>query len=120
MNKSTESFIEKGKDNPEEILKSTKKGLYVQSLSGGSVNPITGMFNFTCRESYIIEDGKKTIPVKGATLVGSCLEIVSNIDAVGDDLGFAPGICGKGQMAEVTAGQPTVRIRGMNVGGSKA
>jgi TldD protein len=116
----TNTFIEKGKDNPEEILKSTKKGLYVQSLSGGSVNPITGMFNFTCRESYLIEDGKKTIPVKGATLVGSCLEIISNIDAVGDDLGFGPGICGKGQMAEVTAGQPTVRIRGMNVGGSKA
>ncbi|OQX96271.1 hypothetical protein B6I21_01380 [candidate division KSB1 bacterium 4572_119] len=116
----TNTFIEKGKDNPEDILKSTKKGLYVQSLSGGSVNPITGMFNFTCRESYLIEDGKKTVPVKGATLVGSCLEIISNIDAVGDDLGFGPGICGKGQMAEVTVGQPTVRIRGMNVGGSKA
>lgn len=116
----TNTFIEKGKDKPEDILGSTKNGLFVQSLSGGSVNPITGMFNFTCREAYLIEDGKKTFPVKGATLIGSCLDVISNIDAVGDDLDFGPGICGKGQAAEVTAGQPTVRIRGINVGGSRA
>ncbi|RKY85907.1 hypothetical protein DRQ09_06700 [candidate division KSB1 bacterium] len=116
----TNTFIEKGKDKPEDILASTKSGIYVQSLSGGSVNPITGMFNFTCREAYIIENGKKTTPVKGATLIGSCKEIISNIDAVGDDLAFGPGTCGKGQSAEVTVGQPTVRIRGINVGGSKA
>jgi TldD protein len=115
----TNTFIETGQDNPAEILAATPKGLYVQSLSGGSVNPITGMFNFTCREAYLIENGKKTVPVKGATLVGSCLDIVSNIDAVGNDLAFAPGICGKGQSAEVTAGQPTVRLRGMTVGGSR-
>ncbi len=116
----TNTFIEKGKDKPEDILASTKKGIYVRSLSGGSVNPVTGMFNFTCREVYLIENGKKTKPVKGATLIGSCMDIVSNIDAVGNDLDFAPGICGKGrQMAEVTAGQPTVRLRGINVGGSK-
>jgi len=105
----TNTFIEKGKDKPEDILASTK-----------SVNPVTGMFNFTCREAYLIEDGKKTAPVKGATLIGSCLDVISNIDAVGDDLDFGPGICGKGQIAEVTAGQPTVRIRGINVGGSRA
>jgi TldD protein len=116
----TNTFIEKGKDKPEGILASTKSGLFVQSLSGGSVNPVTGMFNFTCREAYLIEDGKKTTPVKGATLIGSCLDVISNIDAVGDDLDFGPGICGKGQIAEVTAGQPTVRIRGINVGGSRA
>ena len=116
----TNTFIDKGMDKPEDILASTKEGLFVKSLSGGSVNPITGMFNFTCREAWLIEDGELTTPVKGATLVGSCEEIISNIDAVGDDLDFGPGICGKGQMAEVTAGQPTVRIRGMNVGGSKA
>ncbi len=116
----TNTFIEKGKDKPEDILASTKSGLYVQSLSGGSVNPVTGMFNFTCREAYMIENGKKTSPVKGATLIGNCLDVISNIDAVGDDLDFGPGICGKGQAAEVTAGQPTVRIRGINVGGSRA
>lgn len=116
----TNTFIEKGKDKPEDILASTKKGLYVQSLSGGSVNPITGMFNFTCREAYLIENGKKTTPVKGATLIGSCMDVISNIDAVGNDLAFGSGTCGKGQAAEVTVGQPTVRIRGINVGGSRA
>jgi len=115
----TNTFIERGSDKPEDILASTKKGIYVQSLSGGSVNPVTGVFNFTCREAYLIEDGKKTRPIKGATLIGSCLDVIRNIDAVGDDLAFGPGICGKGQMAEVTAGQPTVRIRGINVGGSR-
>ena len=115
----TNTFIDKGSDKPEEILASTTKGIYVQSLSGGSVNSVTGMFNFTCREAYLIENGRKTQPIKGATLIGSCLEVISNIDAVGDDLAFGPGICGKGQMAEVTAGQPTVRIRGINVGGSR-
>ncbi len=116
----TNTFIENGTDNPEDILRSTKEGLYVQSLSGGSVNPITGIFNFTCREAYLIENGRKTTPVKGATLIGSCLDIISNTDAVGDNLAFGPGICGKGQSCEVSAGQPTVRIRGINVGGNKA
>ena len=115
----TNTFIDQGESDPAEIISSTSKGIYVQSLSGGSVNPVTGVFNFTCREAYLIENGKKTRPIKGATLIGSCLEVISNIDAVGNDLDFGPGICGKGQMAEVDAGQPTVRIRGINVGGSR-
>jgi TldD protein len=115
----TNTFIDNGKDKPADILASTKSGIYVQSLSGGSVNPITGMFNFTCREAYLIEDGKKTAPVKGATLIGNCLDIIQNVDAVADDLDFGPGICGKGQAAEVTAGQATVRLRGINVGGTR-
>lgn len=116
----TNTFIDRGEDRPEDILASTESGLYVQSLSGGSVNPTDGVFNFTCREAYLIEKGKKTAPVKGATLIGNCLDVIKGIDAVGDDLDFGPGICGKGQSAEVTAGQPTVRIRGINVGGSRA
>jgi TldD protein len=115
----TNTFIERGKDDPADILASTKKGIYVQSLSGGSVNSTTGVFNFTCREAYLIENGKKTVPIKGATLIGSCLDVISKVDAVGNDLDFGPGICGKGQAAEVSAGQPTVRIRGINVGGSR-
>ncbi len=80
----------------------------------------SGVFNFTCREAYLIENGRKTAPVKGATLIGSSLDIIRNVDGVGKDLDFGPGICGKGgQSAEVTAGQPTVRLRGINVGGSK-
>ncbi|HAV40925.1 MAG TPA: hypothetical protein DCW97_00725 [Acidobacteria bacterium] len=116
----TNTFIEQGKDRPEDIIASTKSGLYVQSLSGGSVDPTTGMFNFTCREAYLIENGRKTAAVKGATLIGSCLDIITRIDAIGNDLAFGPGICGKGQSAEVTAGQPTVRIRGITVGGTRA
>ena len=116
----TNTFIEKGESDPADILASTKKGIYVQSLSGGSVNPVTGVFNFTCREAYLIENGKKTLPIKGATLIGSCLGVISSVDAVGNDLDFGPGICGKGQNAEVDAGMPTVRIRGINVGGSRA
>jgi TldD protein len=116
----TNTFIEKGTDKPADILASTESGIYVQSLSGGSVNPTDGVFNFTCREAYLIEKGKKTTPVKGATLIGNCLDVIKGVDAVGDDLDFGPGICGKGQAAEVSAGQPTVRIRGINVGGSRA
>ena len=116
----TNTFIDGGDSDPADILASTERGLYVQSLSGGSVNPITGEFNFTCREAYLIEGGQKTTPVKGATLVGNCIDVVSSVDAVGNDLAFGPGICGKGQAAEVSAGQPTVRIRGINVGGSRA
>jgi len=116
----TNTFIDNQSDKPADILGSTKSGLYVQSLSGGSVNPTTGVFNFTCREAYLIENGKKTTPVKGATLIGNCLDVIQGIDAVGDNLDFGPGICGKGQAAEVAAGQPTVRIRGINVGGSRA
>jgi TldD protein len=115
----TNTFIDQGVDAPEDILASTKSGVFVKSLSGGSVNSTTGVFNFTCREAYLIENGKKTTPLKGATLIGDCMDIVSNIDAVGNDLAFGPGICGKGQSAEVNAGQPTVRIRQINVGGSR-
>ncbi len=115
----TNTFIDRGADAPGDILSSTPSGIYVQSLSGGSVNPTTGVFNFTCREAYLIEEGKRTTPVKGATLIGNCLDIIANIDAVGDDLAFGPGICGKGQSCEVSAGQPTVRLRGINVGGSR-
>jgi TldD protein len=116
----TNTFIDRGESDPADILATTKKGLYVQSLSGGSVDPVSGMFNFTCREAYLIENGKKTVPVKGATLIGSSLGVISAIDAVGNDLDFGSGICGKGQSAEVDAGMPTVRIRGINVGGSRA
>ena len=116
----TNTFIERGRDKAENILASTKSGIYVQALSGGSVDDVSGVFNFTCREAYLIENGRKTTPIKGATLIGSCLDIIKDIDAVGDDLDFGPGICGKGQSAEVSAGQPTVRIRGINVGGTRA
>jgi TldD protein len=116
----TNTFIDRGRDKAEDILASTKNGVYVQALSGGSVDDVSGVFNFTCREAYLIENGRKTTPIRGATLIGSCLDIIKDIDAVADDLDFGPGICGKGQSAEVSVGQPTVRIRGINVGGTRA
>ncbi len=79
----TNTFIEKGADKPADILASTPSGIYVQSLSGGSVNPTDGVFNFTCREAYLIENGQKTMPVKGATLIGNCLDVIQGVDAVG-------------------------------------
>lgn len=116
----TNTFIDRGQDKPADILASTKRGVYVGALSGGSVDDVSGVFNFTCREAYLIENGKQSYPIRGATLIGSCLDVIKNVDAVGDDLDFGPGICGKGQWAEVNAGQPTVRIRGINVGGTAA
>ena len=118
----TNTFMENGAHTPEEIIKATKKGIFVQSLSGGSVNPATGQFNFDVREAYMIEDGKKTYPVRDATLIGRGFEVLQNIDMVANDLGFGPGICGKGsQWCEVTAGQPTIRIaRNIKVGGTRA
>ena len=116
----TNTFIDNGRDRPEDILASTKNGIYVQALSGGSVDDVSGVFNFTCREAYLIENGRKTAPIKGATLIGNCLDIIKDIDAVGNDLDFGPGVCGKGQAAEVNAGQPTVRIRNINVGGTRS
>jgi len=77
----TNTFIDKGESDPGDILASTNKGIYVQSLSGGSVNPVTGVFNFTCREAYIIENGQKKQAIKGATLIGSCLDVISNIES---------------------------------------
>jgi len=113
--------MDAGPHTPEEIIKATKQGIYVQSLSGGSVNTTTGQFNFDVREAYIIEDGQKTYPVRDATLIGRGFEVLENIDMVANDLAFGPGICGKGQAAEVTAGQPTIRIaKRVMVGGTKA
>jgi len=115
------TFLASGKHHPEEIIRATKKGLFVRALSGGSVNPATGQFNFDVREAYIIENGKIAYPVRGATLIGRGFDVLSNVDMVGNDLAFAPGNCGKGgQWVEVTVGQPTVRVaKSIKVGGSR-
>jgi TldD protein len=115
------TFLANGGHHPEEIVKATKNGLFVKALSGGSVNPATGQFNFDVREAYIIENGKIAYPVRGATLIGRGFDVLGNVDMVANDLAFAPGICGKsGQWVEVTAGQPTVRVaKSIKVGGSR-
>lgn len=113
------TFIGNGDSTPEEIIASTKLGLYAKSLGGGSVNPTTGEFNFGCSEAYIIRDGKVCEPVRGASLIGSGAEILMKIDMVGNDLARAQGMCGSVSGSIPTdVGQPTIRVSEITVGGN--
>ena len=115
----TNTFILPGKHTVEEIIASVDKGLYAKSLGGGSVNPATGEFNFAANEAYMIENGKITYPVKGATLIGSGKEVLLKIDMIGNDLKRAQGMCGSSSGSlPVDVGQPTIRVSEMTVGGS--
>ncbi len=106
-----------GESDPEEIIKSVKKGFFAESYFGGQVED-TGKFVFAVNLGFLIEDGKLTRPVKNATLIGTNVQILKEIDMVGNDLAFFLGSCGKeGQTVPVTAGTPTMRIRQMTVGG---
>ena len=112
------TFILPGKSTPEEIIAATKFGLYAKSMGGGSVNPATGEFNFAVNEGYIIEDGKISYPVKGATLIGSGKDTLLKIDMVGNDLKRAQGMCGSSSGSiPADVGQPTIRVSEMTVGG---
>lgn len=112
------TYIAPGKDDPEDIIKDTKLGIYVTNFGGGSVDTATGDFNFSASEAYIIRDGKVCEMVKGCTLIGNGKEVLMNIDRVGNDLQLAEGTCGaaSGHIA-VDVGQPTIRIRNLTVGG---
>lgn len=113
------TFICNGKSTPEEIVAATKLGLYAVSLGGGSVNPVTGEFNFGCSEAYMVRDGKICEPVRGASVIGTGQEILMKIDMVGNDLVRAQGVCGAGSgWVPVDCGQPTIRISEMTVGGN--
>ncbi len=112
------TYIAAGKDDPEQIIKDTKLGIYVADFGGGSVEPTTGEFNFSASEAYIIRDGKIAEPVKGCTLIGSGEEVLRNIDRVGNDLALGQGMCGsKSGSIPVDVGQPTIRIKEITVGG---
>ena len=113
------TFIANGKSTFEEIIKNTQFGLYAKKISGGSVNTITGEFEFAVDIAYMIKNGKICEQVKGAMLIGKCEEILKNIDMVGNDLSLSPGICGaySGDIP-VNVGQPTVRIKSILVGGN--
>ena len=104
-----------------DILKSTKKGIYAKTFGGGQVDITNGKFVFSASEAYMIENGKITFPIKGATLIGSGFEVLKNVEFVGNDLKMDPGIgtCGKnGQGVPVGVGQPTLKIKGLTVGGT--
>jgi len=114
----TITLIAPGKDKPEEIISQTDNGLFVRKMGGGQVNPTNGEFVFEVSEGYLIENGKITHPVRGATLAGNGPQVLKDIDMVGNDLGFAIGTCGKdGQGVPVSDAQPTLRIKKLIVGG---
>jgi TldD protein len=115
----TNTYIAPGDATREEIIAGVQRGLYAVSFAGGQVEPATGDFVFGVSEGYLIEDGRVTAPVRGATLIGNGIEVLSRIDAVGDDLAMKSGFCGKdGQQVPVGTGQPTVRISELTVGGT--
>lgn len=115
----TNTMILPGTDDPNDILSSTESGLYVRKMGGGQVNPLNGDFVFDVSEGYIIRGGKAETPVRGATLIGNGPEALMAIEAVGNDLGFGIGTCGKGgQGVPVSSAQPTIRIRQLTVGGT--
>ncbi len=114
----TNTFFTNGTSSFEEIIKNTEYGLFAKSMGGGSVDPSTGEFNFAVQEGYLIEHGKLTTPVKGATLVGSGAEVLMNIDMIANNLTTGHGMCGsKSGSIPTDVGQPTIRVQNMTVGG---
>ncbi|MFO1113651.1 MAG: metalloprotease TldD [Rhodospirillales bacterium] len=121
MPRMTNTFMLAGPHEPEEILRSVKKGLYATSFGGGQVDITSGKFVFSCTEAYRIEDGRLGTPVKGATLIGNGPDVLTRVGMVGNDMALDPGIgtCGKdGQGVPVGVGQPTLLIENLTVGGT--
>lgn len=114
----TNTYIAAGNDNPEDIIKSMDEGLYAKKLGGGSVNPVTGEFNFSVSEGYLVKNGEIQEPVRGASLIGKGSEILMNIDMVGKNLVQAQGMCGSSSGSiPVNVGQPMIRVKNITVGG---
>ena len=114
----TNTYIAPGTDRPEEIIRSTKTGIYAARMGGGQVNTANGDFVFEVSEGYLIEDGEITVPVRGATLTGNGPDALMAADMVGSDLGYSIGTCGKdGQGVPVADAQPTLRIPELVIGG---
>jgi len=117
----TNTLMLAGDKPPHEIIASVKKGLYAVNFGGGQVDITSGKFVFSAAEAYMIEDGKITHPVKGATLIGNGPDALTRVSMIGNDLEMDPGVgtCGKeGQSVPVGVGQPTLRIDGLTVGGT--
>ncbi|WP_115710514.1 metalloprotease TldD [Legionella sainthelensi] len=121
MPRMTNTYMLAGVYDPEEIIRSVKRGLYAVNFGGGQVDITSGQFVFSASEAYLIEDGKITAPVKGATLIGNGPDVMKKISMIGNDLGLDRGIgvCGKeGQSVPVGVGQPTLKIDALTVGGT--
>lgn len=121
MPRMTNTYMRPGPHDPEEIIRSVKKGLYAVNFGGGQVDTTSGKFVFSTSEAYLIEDGRVTRPVKGASLIGSGPEVLTRVTMLGTDLKLdaGVGICGKeGQTVPVGVGQPTMKVEGLTVGGT--
>ncbi len=123
MPRMTNTYMLAGKDSPEDIIASVKRGIYAPYFGGGQVDITSGKFVFSASEAYMIENGKITSPIKGATLIGSGADALTKIRAIGNDMNLDDGIgtCGKaGQSVPVGVGQPTLLIDSMTVGGTES
>jgi TldD protein len=117
----TNAYVLPGADDADEIVRDTARGLYATVLGGGGVNPATGDFTFTIAEGYMIQHGRLTHPVRGATLTGNGPRVVASVDALADDFGTRDAMCVKqGQTVPVSNGSPTLRLVRMTVGGTDA
>lgn len=115
----TNTYIDNGQSTFEEIIAATEYGLFCKSMGGGSVNPVTGEFNFAVNEGYLVENGKITKPVRGATLIGNGATALFNIDMIANNKSYGHGVCGsKSGSVPANVGEPTIRIQNMTVGGS--
>lgn len=113
------TYLANGIDSLSDMIKSIDYGIYAKTMNGGSVDTNTGDFNFGVRDAYLIEKGKITKMVKGASLIGNALEILQNIDMVGNDLSLGAGVCGsKSGTIPVTCGEPHIRVSSILVGGN--
>jgi len=121
MPRMTNTYMLNGDRDPDEIIASVEKGLYAVNFGGGQVDITSGKFVFSAAEAYLIENGKVTRPVRGATLIGNGPDVLTRVSMIGNDMALDPGIgtCGKdGQSVPVGVGQPTLRIDGLTVGGT--
>ena len=122
MPRMTNTYMLPGEHSPEEIIASVKQGVYAPNFGGGQVDITSGKFVFSASEAYLIENGKITRPIKGATLIGSGIEAMQQVSMVGNDLDIdrGVGVCGKaGQSVPVGVGQPTLKVESMTVGGTQ-
>ncbi|WP_397476172.1 metalloprotease TldD [Pusillimonas sp.] len=121
MPRMTNTYMLAGQDDPQEILKSVKKGLYAVNFGGGQVDITSGKFVFSASEAYMIENGRISYPVKGATLIGNGPDAMTRVSMIGNDMELDSGVgtCGKdGQSVPVGVGMPTIRMEGLTVGGT--
>jgi TldD protein len=123
MPRMTNTVMLAGPHEPEEMIRSVKHGLYAVNFGGGQVDITSGKFVFSASEAYLIEDGRVTAPVKGATLIGNGPDVLTRVAMIGNDMALDPGIgtCGKnGQGVPVGVGQPTLKLSGLTIGGTSA